>query len=184
MAQSSVKHQHRTLLLKIIHKLTTTDLEELVFICEDVLSESTAEEIQSATSLFRALEHRGKLSPQDYNYLRECLTNIGRDDLASLLPENQTNKSLISLSGLSLNEINGSTLKSAAKKTMLYISNQLRKRDLDKMAYLCECEAKGGIDLIQTLERNGKISDGNHDYLSGVLTEIGRNDLGRLLKSA
>ena len=187
MASGTTKFEHRKILLQLVQRLSTADLEEMIFICEDVLSESTAEEIQSdksATSLFRALEHRGKLAPNEYEFLRECLVNIGRDDLASLLPRREADQVTASLAALGLNETEKRVPNFAAKKLLLHISNQLRRRDLENMAYLCECEAGKGIELLQTLERNGCISAGNYDYLSCVLFEIGRNDLGQLLRQS
>lgn len=187
------KMQHRVLLLKLSQRLTKSDLEELVFLCEDVLTESAAEEIKSAISLFRELGHRGRLAPGDYDFVRECLLNIGREDLANILPEKQENSDGLhqSFSQLSTSEkirTNRSTeignSVSNWKKTLLLISNQLRAKDLEKMAYLCSFNVNsGGLSLIKSLERRSAIKEGNCDYLSDVLTEIGRCDLSKLCKA-
>ena len=184
--------KHRVLLLKLSQRLTKSDLEELVFLCEDVLTESTAEEIKSAISLFRELGHRDYLGPGEYDFIRECLLNIGRVDLANILPGKEENSDnlLQSFSQLSTGEkirtnhcteIGNSV--SNWKKTLLHISSQLRAKDLEKMAYLCSLNINnGGLSLIKSLERRNVIKEGNCDYLSDVLSEIGRCDLSKLCK--
>lgn len=176
------KLQHRVLLLKLTQKLTDCDLEELLFLCESVLSESTAESIKTATSLFRELEHRAYLAPNEYDFLKDCLLNIGRSDLAYMLPAKEEDDLVESLKELNVTDAKGSTSVFGKKKMLLHVSNQLRRQDLEKMAFLCSCEVQEGFCLIQGLERNGSISDENYTYLSDMLTEIGRSDLVRLFK--
>lgn len=174
---------HRVLLLKIGHKLTNSDIEDLVFMSEGILSESTAEGIKSATGLFRELEHRGVLAPNDYEYLKSCLLDIGRNDLAAFLPTAEDEIGLVeSLRELSVMESMHTSV-AAGKKVLLYISKQLRSEDLQKLAFLCSCEVQEGLELIQTLERNGSIRDGNYKFLADLLMEVGRCDLAKVLKS-
>lgn len=182
------KMHHRKLLLDLVQKLTGSDLEEMVFYCEPLLSESTAEGTSTAMALFRELEHRACLGPHHYDFLRECLLSVGRRDLADTLPNASLPKML---SGLNLEggeeEREGERervgeLASSPKKTLLHISRQLRRGDLERMSYLCSCEVREGLHLIQTLERNGHIRDGHYDYLREALETIGRHDLGNLLK--
>ncbi len=172
--------QHRLQLLELSQALTQCDLEELLFVCEVEISESAAEEIKSGTSFFRALEHRACLGPNNYEFLRTCLEGIGRNDLAHMLPEEDSGLAE-SISELSIASRSNCSPVVASKKKLLYIADQLRRKDLEKMSYLCSCECTmEGLRMIQELEKRGLIQDGDYSYLSELLMEIGRHDLGRM----
>lgn len=184
------KLKHRMALLKLAQQLSQTDIEELVFICEGVLPESTTEGIKTAISLFRELEHRAYLAPNDYSFLKECLASIGRLDLASMLPATDNHRLSDAFSQLSCNDSVEKRDANAAlkrrlpeKKTLLYIVDQLRREDLKKMSFLCSSEVEGGLKLIEQLERTGLICDGNYNYLADILKDIGRHDLSLMFQS-
>ena len=166
------KLKYRQILNSISQRISHNDLEQMIFICEGVLTESTSEEIQSAFSLFRELEHRNFLRPGKYDFLKEILVDVGRNDLACTMPSNIT-----------LSSIGKSVLYSSStrRSILMQISNQLRKEDVRKMAYLCSCNSDQGLSLMEELEHKGKISDNNYDYLAERLIEIGRHDLSQLL---
>lgn len=173
--------QHRIVLLKIGQQLTQSDLEELLYLCEEVLSESVTQKITSATSLFRELQHRAYLAPNHHGFVKERLLNIGRDDLANMLTKNEDENLEQTFSNLTIGDAKKSN---DQKKILLSLSNQLRVEDVEKMAYLCSCEAKEGIQLIMELEKNGWIKNNNYDYISSVLMEIGRCDLAGQFKAS
>lgn len=181
------KLQHRVLLTKLGQRLSSSDVEDLVFISEAVLHESTAEGIKTATGLFRELEHRAFLAPGDYTFLKGSLMNIGRNDLADMLPSIKEDHLSQAFSSLNCSDTSTQAKKYCPaveeKRVLLHISNQLRKEDLEKAAYLCSSEIHGGIHFIQYLERNGIVRDGNYGHLAEILIEIGRDDLSQLLKS-
>ena len=77
---------YRRLLVQTSSNLSREDLANLVFCCEDYISEAEAEKISSGIDLFKALKHQNLLGPDNYEYLREQLLAIGRVDLANLLP--------------------------------------------------------------------------------------------------
>lgn len=147
----------------------------MLFICEGVLTESTAEGILSVFSLFRELEHRTILGPGKYDFLKEVLVSVGRNDLASMLAT-ITRKSMMPTGGKSI-----AHFCSNKKSILMHISTQLRKADVRKMAYLCCCKSERGLSLIEELEHKNKISDNNYDYLACRLSEIGRHDLAQFL---
>ena len=181
MANKSAQMQQRSLLVKVSQCLSLCDLEELIFLCEPEISESVAEEIHSGISLFRTLEHRALLGPNNCDFLRWCLVNIGRQDLASMLPADQKD---IADAFSHLNMEDKHTKCSATvltKEKMLHISTRLTRKDLEKMSYLSSCEFRDGLSMIQELEKNGWIQDSNYTYLSELLTAIGRCDLGRIV---
>ena len=51
---------------------------------------------------------------------------------------------------------------------------------MEKLSFLSSCDFKEGLGMIQELERNGLIGDGDYTYLTELLTDIGRCDLGRI----
>ena len=171
-----VKLRHRQTLNSISQRISLNDLEQMVFICEGILAESTTEEIQSAFSLFRELEHRTLLGPGQYDFLKEILFDVGRNDLATTLSSQKENTAILSSVGKSL-----AYSISKRKSILMQISNELRKEDIRKMAYLSSCKSDKGLSLMEELEHKGKISDNNYDYLAECLIEIGRQDLSQLL---
>lgn len=173
---------HRVLLLKISQKLTDSDLEELIYLSEDMLSESTAQKITSATLLFRELQHRACLAPNNYHFVRTSLLCIGRNDLANMLPSKDDEN--ISQTLEELRTIQCRSSNQDQKKILLSISNQLRVEDVEKLAYLCSCDAKDGLELIQRLEQRGVVENNNYDRISDALMEIGRCDLGIMLRAS
>ena len=59
------------------------------------------------------------------------------------------------------------------KSILMQISNQLRKDETRKMAYLRSCNSDEGLSLMEELEHKGKISENNYDYLAEHLNVIG-----------
>ena len=76
------------------------------------------------------------------------------------------------------------------KKFMLRIAKLLSREDVDDILYLSEdCtqtagSVSSGVDLMRSLERDGKLGTGNYTYLLSCLREIGRIDLERSLKKS
>ena len=74
------------------------------------------------------------------------------------------------------------------RKLMLRIAKLLSREDVDDILYLSEdCtqtagSVSSGVDLMRSLERDGKLGPGNYTYLRSCLREIGRIDLERSLK--
>ncbi len=162
-------------LMNIAQSLGRQDLEELLFICEPFLSESTAEETPSAVALFRELEHRVLIAPGQYEFLKKILTSIGRVDLVNKLPP--LKRKLSGLSSARLSKAANWTEKSL----LLVISDGLRKRDVQRLAFLSSSKYSDGLSLMEDLEDKGLISEDNYDYLARQLGEIGRLDLCRII---
>lgn len=172
----NAKIKHRQVLNTLSQRLSREDLEQMVYICEGVIPESTAEGINTGIYLFRELEHRTYLGPGSYEFLKELLINIGRNDLASTLPSTNNEKMMTS-------SVCKPTVCSTSGRrlVLLNISSELRKEDVKKMAFLCSSNTKEGLSLMEHLESEGKISNDNYDYLADCLSEIGRQDLLQLL---
>ena len=76
------------------------------------------------------------------------------------------------------------------RKRMLRIAKLLSREDVDDILYLSEdCTQTAGsisssVDLMRSLEQDGKLGPGNYTYLLSCLREIGRIDLERSLKKS
>ena len=76
------------------------------------------------------------------------------------------------------------------RKILLRLAKLLSREDVDDILYLSEdCTQTAGsvcsgVDLMRSLERDGKLGPGNYTYLLSCLREIGRIDLERSLKKS
>ena len=76
---------YRSLLLELSNSLTTSDLQELKFLCGDVIPAGRAEKISRAFELFGALEQLNMLSEENRDFLASKLIAINRNDLRNKL---------------------------------------------------------------------------------------------------
>lgn len=76
---------YRSLLLELSNSLTTSDLQELKFLCGDVIPAGQAEKFTRAFELFSALEQRNMLSEENRDFLASKLIAINRNDLRNKL---------------------------------------------------------------------------------------------------
>ena len=80
-------NKYCSLLTNLSLKLSKDDLKSLAFPCGDVLPQAVADKLTSGNDLLRELKQRGQLGPANYDYLREKLELVGRNDLAVMLPD-------------------------------------------------------------------------------------------------
>ncbi|KAF3833217.1 hypothetical protein F7725_026882 [Dissostichus mawsoni] len=74
--------QYNSLLLYISNQLTDKQLEDLKFLCRDMLGKRELEKISSGVRFFQLLTERGKLGADNTDCLSRFLTEIHRQDLA------------------------------------------------------------------------------------------------------
>ena len=75
----------RSLLLELSNSLTANELEELKFLCGDVLPRGRLDSIKKGFELFEALEHLNKLSEKKRDFLASKLSALNRVDLSNKL---------------------------------------------------------------------------------------------------
>ena len=75
----------RSLLLHLSNSLTRKELQELKFLCGDVLSGLELQTINYGFQLFEALENRNELSVRDRDFLASKLIAVNRTDLSNQL---------------------------------------------------------------------------------------------------
>ncbi|XP_068432302.1 FAS-associated death domain protein [Clinocottus analis] len=74
-----------SVLLDISNQLAPKQLEDLKFLCRDLVGKRELETITSGTKLFQLLTERGKLGADNTDCLSRLLRDIHRDDLSEKL---------------------------------------------------------------------------------------------------
>ena len=191
--------RYHSLLTSLSQRLSKDDLKNLTFSCGDVLPLSAAEKITAGTDFFRELQQRGHLGPTNYDYLREKLVLVGRNDIASELPDQfeilfgqESDRStyfgfFASRAVPVTVPINFQMPKCcppnvAHRMLSVRLYEQLTSEDLKNLGFLmCPSHDQDQItalELANLLEREESMS-----YLSSYLEAIGRVDLTQFLNS-
>lgn len=76
---------YRSLLLDLSNSLTSSDLEQLKFLCRDVIPAGRAEKISRPFEFFSALEQLNMLSEENRDFLASKLIAVNRNDLRNKL---------------------------------------------------------------------------------------------------
>ena len=207
MASSHKEHYAR--LIKISQMLSNDDLRNLTFACGDVLPSAAAEKVSAGIDLFRELKQRGYLSPSNYDYLKEQLAIVGRDDLASMLPDpvhvsdeksdgsygcsvcctRDSPGKVIPASLRVCAEGSGSDAAYPYRMVLMHISEQITNVEAQKLAFVMCPELRDEsitpFGLVCYLSNNRNIMSASFlDSLSSSLIVIGRTDLAQLLNSS
>ena len=207
------KRDYHLLLISLSQRLSKEDLKSLVFSCGDVLPRSAADSITVGTDLFRELNQRGHLGPSNYDYLRDKLELVGRNDLSSLLPDQfeilfgqVSNKEKMLFGYVSSPMVPTAAVcpmnfqltkfmsapSVANRMFLLQLSEQLTSEELEKLAYLmcpdrCNGQftaAKVRLGLVDLLEKEENVISMQFiNLLSTCLDAIGRTDLAQHLCS-
>lgn len=74
--------QFNAVLLQISNELSREQLEQMKFLCKDMIGKKERETIDTGVKIFRVLEERGKLGADNTDYLCQLLTEIRRHDLS------------------------------------------------------------------------------------------------------
>ena len=196
---------YHCLLTNLSQRLSKDDLKHLIFSCEDVLPPFAAERITAGIDFFRALKQRGHLGPTNYDYLREKLVLIGRNDLASMLPDQfeilfgqasdrSTYFGCVDSCAvpvpvpIDLQLPESCSPNVAQRMFLLRLSEQLTSEDLKKLAFLMcpshHCDQITAFNLANFLEREESITSVRFiGHLSSCLKAVGRADLAQFLDS-
>lgn len=199
-------HSYHGLLTSLSQRLSKDNLKSLIFSCGDVLPSFAAENLTAGTDFFRELQYRGHLGPDNYDYLRQKLVLIGRNDLASELPDNfeimfgqasargTTQFGCVPSPALPVTLTDNFRVpkfcppNTAHRAFLLHLAEQLTAEDLQKLTYLlCHDHHHDELTAIKfatLLEREQDTTSLKFiDDLSSCLEIIGRIDLARYLNS-
>ena len=148
------------------------------------------------------MKQRGQLGPTNYDYLRDQLVLVGRNDLASMLPDHL--EVYVSQSSVQNEQFFGCVASPPApsipanlqwmkscphnlvhRMFLMYLSEQLSSVDAKKLTFLMsphQCQDQ--LPSFMFLEKEGGVFSLSFiSYLSSCLEAIGRADLAQLLNS-
>ncbi len=201
-------NKYCSLLTTLSLKLSKDDIKSLVFSCGDILPPAVDNQITSAADLLRELKQRDQLGPTNYDYLREKLELVGRNDLAVMLPNqvevyfgqpvpslqrktflgflDSPSASLLVPQNLQLLKLCPPS--SAPRVFIMHLCEQLSSENMKKLAFLMNLplhrDHVTSLELAQCFEsKGGMLSQSLTDSLIPCLQAIGRVDLSQLVTS-
>lgn len=199
---ASCHKEHYAQLIKISQMLSKDDLKSLVFACGGIVPPAAADKVIAGTDLFRELKQRGRLSPSNYDYLKEQLAVVGRDDLASMLPDPldvspdaKEKDGRFDCVDLTTNVANLRVCAEDGDTAYLYrmlllqLSEQITNQEAQKLAFvmcpeLCD-ESVDAFGFVRYLSSNRDITSASFlKILSSALIVIGRTDLAQFINSS
>jgi len=169
--------QYRAQLYRLGEKLTRQDLDNLLFLCRDIIPVARMERVRTATDLWQALSERGQLSKQDLSFLATLMDSIDRptvldDFLAQGFVVDSPKKSPSYLFLESLLKV-GQSLTASEVKDLSYMLQGSVQVTPDKVF--------SSTQMFQVLLQRRVISPTNVKPLTTVLESIGRADATRYL---
>lgn len=78
-------NKFKVMLLDISDKLGRDNLSKLTFLCGSIIGKKKSEEISTGTQLFECLIERAVIGPDNTEYLRKLLTDIGQHALLEII---------------------------------------------------------------------------------------------------
>ena len=195
------KSKFNRTLIELSQHITSDLLENMKYMCQDVVLPAKMERVKTALNLFQALEECGKISINDTQYLMDLLEAEGKSKLVEKLrPFNNgvaidmSQGSLMSYTDVTQARNEFPNVSEAQlnvyRQVLRQISNSLRANELQELCYCCEeAEAAGvqhkanltGIALFNFLEQRRLIFPDNLEYLRERLYTIRRMDLQNLV---
>ena len=204
-------NKYCSLLTNLSLKLSKDNLKSLAFSCGDVLPQAVADKLTSGNDLLRELKQRGQLGPTNYDYLREKLELVDRNDLAVILPDrvelyfgqpvpSLQRKTFLgfigspSIAALStsipqdLQLLKSCPPSSASRVFLMHLCEQLSSEDTKKLTFLMNLplhhDQVSSLELALCFEsKEGILSRNLIDNLIPCLKAVGRADLSQLLTS-
>uniref|UniRef100_A0A8C2A5Q3 Caspase 10, apoptosis-related cysteine peptidase n=1 Tax=Cyprinus carpio TaxID=7962 RepID=A0A8C2A5Q3_CYPCA len=158
-------------LLKVQQSLTVDEVQDLVFLCSDLLSLKDLSAVTSAGQLFSLLENRDLLSWEDPSLLLELLRILKRNSLIrsltsdDVMPTNGTTYSqLISPYRQLLYELSESICEQDLKNIKFLLLKTLPRKKLEKDTTL--------LQLFLEMEKEGFLDENNLDVLQKMIADI------------
>ena len=182
----------RTQLFGISNQLTNADVQNLKFLCTDLLPRREVEKICTAFELFGAIEGIGELAPDKLNFLEELLKTLNKGHLIIKLkealahPSSRTEDTPPQSAPSSHSDV---ALSMRFKQFLITIGNDLPASDLRNVSYFFQSYDVKGLtaqalqklrepaELFDILRNERIISPTNLSKLRFVLDAIGRKDI-------
>ncbi len=188
------RFQFRRHLYLISNHFSSSEVENLKFLCTDLLPRRKVEKVTTAFELFCLLEDTGSVSMTETAFLEELLQSLRKKHLIQPLLEQGGGRGVVDTRSPHIAEAaqviyDMSKLKSRYKKLLVTISDDLQEsnvRDIGLFFFdpsiaalsLKEIERmRSGSKLFQVLQDNGTITPTDMQRIRTVLETIGRRDL-------
>ena len=130
-----IKLAYNAVLVQISQELETVQQEELRFLCDGLIPKTTTK----ALTIFRALEHAGRISWEDVCFLKESLNLVKRLDLVERLTAFEIKRNLTLLLGLYGRKRKKSEASSRFSSSVEKISEYLVKLPTETMKDRIDC---------------------------------------------
>jgi len=184
----------RLFLMELSKQVDTNTLDNLKYLCQDVVGPTKMEKVETTLHLFQALEECGKISKTNASYLANLLESEGKLHLAekltpymggqsdtnafneSLLPLGQPQKFQQTMDFFGIPEPQLNTYHQILRK----ISNSLSSEQVQELCYLEGIRHRANLSgtmLFNFFEQSVLIAPNNLEYLRVLLYRIGRVDL-------
>lgn len=167
-------------LVEIGEELGKVDVESLKFLCKDVLPRRSIQKMDRATQIFISLLEKGKLKPDDGDFLLQCLYYMKKHNIIKKL-------------GYRCEDIEKNIKEKKYKVTpyraMLFeLSEDLDKDEIETIKFSMKEKysmkknqmdrLRSGLNIMDTLETDGHIDETNvKDLENFILQVLGRDDL-------
>ena len=184
----------RLALKNISDRFSSQDLEELKYLCEDVIPAGELEKLKSGTQLFSALQRRNKISEGDLAFLDFLLEAIGKKHLLKYCTDAGYGQAQLpgsrSISGNEVGVSSSGVVNTSGKldleyrKTLAVIAAGLTPHNFTEMLYLSadhfngvQPKAKKPLEFFTFMEQHRLLMPGNLSTLHSLLASVGRQDL-------
>ena len=171
----------RGTLLRVSDQLSNADFDNLKFLCRTVIPNARMEKIVSGLDLFNALEERGKLSPENVDFLLAILNSAGCDT-----PMRQLSKDGF-FSANSVPAVEDAEdyhfHECLLKLALCLTSSQFEEVKFALQPFLSQTLARiyTATELFQLLQQRRIVTSKNMKVLYDVMCEIGRVDLSEVI---
>ena len=182
----------RSSLIRISNQLARHNLEDLKFLCRDVVPMARMETVSNAIDLFTALEEMDKLLLDDLEFLGRILTSIGRKRLLLELESDGFNVPVwhSNRPDIELTEDEASHCPISKEylftECLMKIAQELPSMPVAALSFkwssVVPSPGRSDISahrLFQTLQQRVIIAPDNPRWLYNDLHEIGRSDLAQ-----
>ena len=185
----------------ISNQLSSQEVENLKFMCNDVVPRRQLERIRSGFDLFCVLEGKNLIFPTDVEFLKEILETVGKDHLVKkLLNEgggwgivevHESSASNMQLSAESEAQYDALELKKAFKTLLIKVGDELMEQNIRDIAFFFQDPKSLSLQdiehlrlaskLFQKLQDQGIIGPTKLEKLRATLDVIGRKDVCKII---
>ena len=185
----------------ISNQLSSQEVENLKFMCNDVVPRRQLERLRSGFDLFCVLEGKDFISTTDVEFLKEILETVGKDHLVKKLVNegggwgiaevHETGASNMQLSAESEAQYDTPKLEKAFRKLLLKVGDELMEQNIRDIAFFFQDpkslslqdieQLRSASKLFQKLQDQGIISPTKLEKLRATLDVIGRKDVCKII---